>query len=1054
MISGRLRLVAALFAVAAVVLAPAAIAQPDAEEISGAGDYTGWTPLSLTNRSVTVFVELTGKPVALVQAEKGRKLTQGEKAAIKSELRATQSSLKPSIELLGGKVLGEFQVAVNGLKVEISGKKVGELADLPGVSTVREIALIAPDHTNSVPFIGAPAAWDGAGGYRGDGVKVAVIDTGVDYTHANFGGPGTTAAYNAADAADTLPADASLFGPAAPKVKGGVDLVGDAYNAGGTAAEQIPHPDPNPLDCNTGNAGGHGSHTSGTATGFGVKADGTTYTGPYDETTFSNPAAFTIGPGVAPKADLYAVRVFGCSGSTAVTIDAIEWAVDNDIDVINMSLGSAFGSAEDATAVAASNAAAAGVIVVASAGNNGLSQYITGSPASGTRTISVAANDGTPSFGAANINITPTPVTAINANGAALPSGSYQIKVLKNADGSVKLGCNYPGDYFDAAGNSLVTGKIVVTLRGTCARVARAVFAQKAGAAAAVMINTDAGFPPFEGKITGNPDTGEQFEVTIPFLGVRGVLGPAATQDGDNLVAADGQTVTLTATTIANPNYKGFASFTSGGPRRGDSWLKPDITGPGVSILSTGVGSGKEGRIASGTSMSSPHVAGVAALARQAHPSWSVEDIKASIINTADPAGVAGWRISRGGSGLVQPAKAVKTSVVAVGDPGTATLNYGFAEFASSFAATKTITLRNHGAADATFNVSTAGNTPFTSAHTATPSSSSVTVPAGGSATVDVTLSASGAAVGGSNAFKEIAGLVTFTPADSSVNSGVSLSVPYYLVPRPFSNIETSLANKGKFTAAKSSTAATITNKGPVVSGTADFYAWGLSDPPDKGVEGNDVRAVGVQSFASPTPTDPNRRLLVFAVSSHDRWSNAAVGEFDISVDVDLDGTVDYVVVGADAGLLLGTGAFDGRFAVGVASTRSAGINVLFLATAPHDSAIALLPVRSSQLCRTGEPCLNGTSNQRLEYSIESFTLRSGSGDDTVAGKAKFNAWSSSISQGMFAGPLAPGATATTTVAISPTEWAQTPALGVMVVSTEDKSNDEEAQLLPVTFTP
>jgi hypothetical protein len=396
----------------------------------------------------------------------------------------------------------------------------------------------------------------------------------------------------------------------------------------------------------------------------------------------------------------------------------------------------------------------------------------------------------------------------------------------------------------------------------------------------------------------------------------------------------------------------------------------------------------------------------------------------------------------------------VKTSVVAVGDPGTATLNYGFAEFASSFAATKTVTLRNHGTADATFNVSTAGNTPFTSAHTATPSASSVTVPAGGTATVDVALSASGATVGGSNAFKEIAGLVTFTPADSSMNAGVSLSVPYYLVPRPYSNIETSLANKGKFTAAKPSTTATTTNKGPAVSGTADWYAWGLSDGPEKVVEDADLRAVGVQSFASPTPTDPNRRLLVFAVSTHDRWSNAATTEVDINLDVDLDGTVDYVVVGADAGLLLGTGSFDGRFAVGVASTRSPGINVLFLATAPHDSGIALLPVRSSQLCRTGEPCLNGTSNQRFEYSAASFALRSGSADDEMPGTARFNGWSSSISQGMFAGPLAPGASASTTVAINAAEWAQTPALGVMVVSTEDKSGDEEAELIPVTFTP
>src|SRR5204862_6170838 len=101
---------------------------------------------------------------------------------------------------------------------------------------------------------------------------------------------------------------------------------------------------------------------------------------------------FSVGPGVAPKAELYAVRVFGCAGSTDVTVDAIEWAVDNDMDVINMSLGSTFGSKDDPSAVASTNAAKAGVIVVASAGNAGPSPYVIGSPSTADGAISVAAN--------------------------------------------------------------------------------------------------------------------------------------------------------------------------------------------------------------------------------------------------------------------------------------------------------------------------------------------------------------------------------------------------------------------------------------------------------------------------------------------------------------------------------------------------------------------------------------------------------------------------------------------------------------------------------------
>ena len=172
---------------------------------------------------------------------------------------------------------------------------------------------------------------------------------------------------------NTAAGESGAVRPAAPRVKGGIDLVGDSYNADPDSAtyQPIPHPDPNPLDCvHTSGSVGHGSHVAGTAAGSGVLANGTTYTGPYNATTISG-NSWTVGPGVAPKADLYAVRVFGCDGSTDVTVDAIEWAVDNDMDVINMSLGSSFGTKDDPSAVATTNAAKAGVVVVTSAGNSG-----------------------------------------------------------------------------------------------------------------------------------------------------------------------------------------------------------------------------------------------------------------------------------------------------------------------------------------------------------------------------------------------------------------------------------------------------------------------------------------------------------------------------------------------------------------------------------------------------------------------------------------------------------------------------------------------------------
>src|SRR5258708_12197551 len=159
-----------------------------------------------------------------------------------------------------------------------------------------------------------------------------MLDTGIDYPHANFGGPGTVAAFNAATAASTAAADPTLFGSGAPKVKGGYDLVGDAYDAGSTdPAHYTPVPDPNPLDCN-----GHGSHVAGTAAGFGVLANGTTYPGPYDATTPGN--TFLIGPGVAPAADIYSFRVFGCSGSTLVVVDALDMAAQANRNFLSIAL--------------------------------------------------------------------------------------------------------------------------------------------------------------------------------------------------------------------------------------------------------------------------------------------------------------------------------------------------------------------------------------------------------------------------------------------------------------------------------------------------------------------------------------------------------------------------------------------------------------------------------------------------------------------------------------------------------------------------------------------
>ena len=313
------------------------------------------------------------------------------------------------------------------------------------------------------------------------------------------------------------------------------------------------------------------------------------------------------------------------------------------MDVINMSLGSPFSDGNEPAAIAANNATAAGVTVVASAGNNGHGAYLTGGPSAATRAISVAAMDGgRPDAPGVTIDLAGVGAMAVNNGVDGFPITGF-LDVLMSGT-NLSVGCD-EAEYTGAA------GKIVVALRGTCDRVLRATYGQTAGALAVILVNSLPGLPPYEGTIPG---------VSIPFLGAEDASASA-------FLGADGQTHTLTAAPpIPSPTYRHMADFTSGGLRTGDSAAKPDITAPGVATFSTLVGSGTLSEGLSGTSMASPHVAGVAALVAQAHPSWTPDQIKAAIMNTATvDASVLASSDDRdprlAGSGAVQARKAVDT---------------------------------------------------------------------------------------------------------------------------------------------------------------------------------------------------------------------------------------------------------------------------------------------------------------------------------------------------------------------------------------------------------
>ena len=202
------------------------------------------------------------------------------------------------------------------------------------------------------------------------------------------------------------------------------------------------------------------------------------------------------------------MRVFGCAGSTDVVGDAIDWAVANDMQVINMSLGSSFGTEESSEyAIASTNAEEAAVIAVASAGNSGTATpipYIVGSPSTGDKTVSVAAVESHTTFAGASLALTPsgTSIDALQNNNAAVPTSTLNVYVVPDAAGEpagiggVGLGC-LDTDYPDAQ----IAGKLVVAARGTCARIYRLQAAFKHGAAAVALVNNGAGFGIFEGDV-------------------------------------------------------------------------------------------------------------------------------------------------------------------------------------------------------------------------------------------------------------------------------------------------------------------------------------------------------------------------------------------------------------------------------------------------------------------------------------------------------------------------------------------------------------------------
>lgn len=710
-------------------------------------------------RTISVIIEMD-QPSLAEQLYSQQQTPQMTPASVQRDyangLFARQSRVVSEVQLRGGLVMGQFSRAYNGVLVRISASEINTIRSLPGVRRVVPAQKLYPSLAKSVPLIRADQVWDLPQQYTGENITIAVIDTGVDYTHAVFGGPGTEEAYANNDPAVI---EEGTFPTA--KVIGGFDFAGSNYD-GQTVV--VPEPDPDPLDEN-----GHGTHVASIAAGEGVPGPGS-----------------LLGPGVAPDALIYALKVFGAGGATELTVNALEWAMDpnqdgdisDHVDVVNLSLGADFGPNDTINPenIAVNNLAKMGVIVVASSGNAGNTNYITGSPASADSVISVASST------TGWLTTTYLEVEGVQAQipyqEVSYAGGSGEITADLTLD-LVHAG-NLPGATNDllCTTNGLtppdLSGSVLVVQRGDCFFLDKINNAADLGAAGIIIYNSAEGGD----ELVNIGDAVETVSIPAVFIGHS---------NGLILVQNEGAQVTIWADRLAQVQFGApdeASGFTSRGPRGFDSELKPDLSAPGSGIFAADIGSGSGGISFSGTSMSAPHVSGLAGLMRQAHPTWSVEEIKAAMMNSAVDLGVA---VPVQGAGRVDALASIGVDTVAVGDSDLVSLNWGLLELeTSTYSNTKNITVRNLSSTAKTYNITAAYSNPD-------PAGASISVPAtvmvgpNSSASVPVSISLNVTALPSVfGTLEEYYGTVILTNA---ADPSETLRVPFYFVPRPYTRL-------------------------------------------------------------------------------------------------------------------------------------------------------------------------------------------------------------------------------------------------------------------------
>lgn len=606
-------------------------------------------------------VELTGEPLGAAVRSKGKAALADRHARILSE----QTRAKAAVESQGAVVVSSTDGVINALLVWIPDDDAAALSSLPGVKKVYPVHEVTMHLDHALPIHYVPYAWARVGGMdkAGAGVKIGILDTGISPDHPAFQDPSLKPppGYPKASKPENLALTNSKI------------IVARSYE------DIYRSKDPD----NARDLVGHGTGTAMCAAGVMSK-------GPFATIT-----------GVAPKAWIGGYKIVSLSSGSAATdviVKAMDDALADGMDVINLSFGSPFvsrpGSLE---AIVADRMARFGVVMVVSAGNAGPRLNTIGDFAGLASVISVGASENDRTFGGSVSFAGGTPYKAVPGRGSTPnPTSAISTPIFDASSvDSTGLVCTpLP------AGSA--TGSIALILRGTCTFEEKLNDAQAGGAIAAIVYDA-----------AGDAVSFSTGAATIPAV----MLSHA---DGLALKAAVAGNPSASATLIVDglayaQASNRLASFTSRGPNW-DFTIKPDLAAVGTnvymarqSVNPNGAEYSQDGYgVASGTSFSSPITAGAAAVLRAARPGLTVDQYRSLLINSAAPfARPDGWveRVQQTGAGILNLDAALMSTVTAF--PTSLTFGVGSGILGGSATGDfNQLTLTNAGKTSDTFTLS------------------------------------------------------------------------------------------------------------------------------------------------------------------------------------------------------------------------------------------------------------------------------------------------------------------------------------------------------------